>query len=750
MTSTLGARWLGLLLLVLMVSATARAETPPMADRRALVARPPILGATYMLRDPDGTVTLDDVIRRDAANQLVRVDEEIALGWTRDAVWVRFDVFNEADHPVFWLLELAYPHLDRVDLYALRGDGRRMHRVAGDHLPFDTRDLAHPNLIFEQNTLGHEHVRYYLRARSEGSVRVPLRAWRPKDFVTRDAPVSALLWMFYGALIVMAWYNLCVGMVIRSREHVYLASLLLSFVATLASLSGQMFQYVLPNLPSLANRVLMTSIALAVLCTQLYVREVLRKLAEPPRIVRAYPYSIPFAVLLVALAMLLPPAVGQRVVWLGIAVFLPIGFVTLVDAHRLRDPQLRFSVFSFCLLLVGITIALLAYANVIPAVPLTLWAGHLGCAAYCVTASLALPVRLKQVSARLAMLNAQLSSNVDDLKVALGRAERATEDARRATLVKDEFMATMSHELRTPLNAIINVPQGLLEDFPSVRAATCGACGSRFVLDPGDVIEPTTSCPDCSEVGTLRADTITQYLGKPAHTARFLAKIERSGRHLLQMVNGVLDFSKMEAGRLELSLEPLDVAKLLHETTDELIDVARSRGLDIKVHLANDEEPGLGDPVRLRQVLLNLLSNAIKFSDSGSIIDVFWKRDPDNDVISVKDRGIGIAPEDHSRVFASFEQVHKGDTRKYGGTGLGLSISRSLVRMHGGELWVESRLGEGATFTFRIPRANATISDRAQERSQIRPAPPPPASSPSTPSSPPPLDSPPRLPRTGI
>jgi signal transduction histidine kinase len=112
----------------------------------------------------------------------------------------------------------------------------------------------------------------------------------------------------------------------------------------------------------------------------------------------------------------------------------------------------------------------------------------------------------------------------------------------------------------------------------------------------------------------------------------------------------------------------------------------------------------------VKQVLLNLLSNAIKFSDADGMIAVRWERNEERDLISVIDRGIGIAPDDQTRVFESFEQVHKGDTRKYGGTGLGLSISRSLVRMHGGELWVESELGKGSTFTFSLPRAAARLA----------------------------------------
>jgi signal transduction histidine kinase len=266
-------------------------------------------------------------------------------------------------------------------------------------------------------------------------------------------------------------------------------------------------------------------------------------------------------------------------------------------------------------------------------------------------------------------------------------------------------MATMSHELRTPLNAIINVPQGLLDDFPELAAAVCHACDARVLLDQGEELKPDLCCPECRGEGTLAAETRTKYTGEPAHTARFLRKIERSGKHLLRMVNEVLDFSKMQANRLELARQQVDVETLLRETLDEMNELAQQRQLALELEKSGDGATLWADPLRLKQVLLNLLSNAIKFSEPRGTITVHWCCQRERDVISVTDQGIGIAREHQERIFGSFEQVHTGDTRKYGGTGLGLSISRSLVRMHGGDIWVESREGQGSTFSFSIPRA---------------------------------------------
>jgi signal transduction histidine kinase len=188
---------------------------------------------------------------------------------------------------------------------------------------------------------------------------------------------------------------------------------------------------------------------------------------------------------------------------------------------------------------------------------------------------------------------------------------------------------------------------------------------------------------------------------------RFLRKIERAGKHLLKMVNAVLDYSKMDAGKFELQLAAVDLNKLIEEVADEMSELAASSGVRLVVNACQPAQQISADAFRLRQVLVNLVGNAIKFSDGRGTVTLGSSAGPKADVVSVRDEGIGIAPENVDKIFAGFVQVFRGDTRKYGGTGLGLSISRSLVRMHGGELWVESTPGLGSTFFFSIPRAPA-------------------------------------------
>jgi signal transduction histidine kinase len=225
---------------------------------------------------------------------------------------------------------------------------------------------------------------------------------------------------------------------------------------------------------------------------------------------------------------------------------------------------------------------------------------------------------------------------------------------------KSDFLANMSHELRTPLNAIIGFSEVLLE---------------RLF---GDVNEKQ---------------------------ADYLKDIHSSGRHLLNLINDILDLSKVEAGRMELEPSTLDLPSAVANAMTLIRERAQRHG----IALAMDVDPRLGEIVaderKLKQILLNLLSNAVKFTPDGGRIDVRARRTDGKVAIAVQDTGIGIAPADQEAVFEEFRQVGRHYTSKQEGTGLGLALTRRFVELHGGTIRVESEPGKGSTFTFTLPLA---------------------------------------------
>jgi signal transduction histidine kinase len=279
----------------------------------------------------------------------------------------------------------------------------------------------------------------------------------------------------------------------------------------------------------------------------------------------------------------------------------------------------------------------------------------------------------------LALENARLARKVTE------QADQLAEVSRH----KSQFLASMSHELRTPLNAIIGF--------------------SEVLLDPS--------------FGAL----------PPAEQQEFLTNILTSGKHLLRLINDVLDLSKIEAGKMELSPDAIGVEELVEGVLATVKALAMKKHIQVTGTHGPELPPVWADPPRLKQILYNLLSNAIKFTPEGGQVSVHTcledaRRGAEEQrstggeplalappppsaprqylAVSVRDTGIGIPPEDLERIFGEFEQVTDPARRHQEGTGLGLALVKRLVEMHGGEIRVESAPGRGSTFTFTIPTAS--------------------------------------------
>lgn len=238
-----------------------------------------------------------------------------------------------------------------------------------------------------------------------------------------------------------------------------------------------------------------------------------------------------------------------------------------------------------------------------------------------------------------------------ELRDAKGRAE----DADR---LKSAFLATMSHELRTPLNSIIGFTGILLQSL----------------------------------AGPINEEQAKQ-----------LGMVQTSARHLLDLINDVLDISKIEAGQLEVAFEPFNLADLIRDIVGSTGPLAEAKGLNLTVDLDRTIEEIRSDRRRVGQIITNLLANAIKFTESGSV-RVICTDDGEDVILSVQDTGIGISEEDQAKLFVPFQQVDTGLKRKYEGTGLGLSICRRLGEKLGGAIVVESEPDNGSTFTVRLPK----------------------------------------------
>jgi signal transduction histidine kinase len=247
----------------------------------------------------------------------------------------------------------------------------------------------------------------------------------------------------------------------------------------------------------------------------------------------------------------------------------------------------------------------------------------------------------------LAIQNARLFQEIDEKGRELEVASRH----------KSQFLANMSHELRTPLNAILGYTELILDSIYG---------------DPPD---------------KMRA---------------VLERVQTNGKHLLGLINDVLDLSKIEAGQLTLSLTDYSLANLVQGVYVAVEPLAAQKNLALTTNVAPSLPAGHGDERRLSQVLLNLVGNAIKFTDKGEVA-IEASVSNGSFQVAVRDSGPGIAAADQVKIFEEFQQVDNTLTKQKGGTGLGLAISKRIVEMHGGGISVDSELGKGSTFTIRLP-----------------------------------------------
>ncbi|MBD2384040.1 ATP-binding response regulator [Cylindrospermum sp. FACHB-282] len=274
-------------------------------------------------------------------------------------------------------------------------------------------------------------------------------------------------------------------------------------------------------------------------------------------------------------------------------------------------------------------------------------------------------IRLHRAEMKAALANQQLRESHEELLQKNQELEKQRQQIQlqnlkllEASRLKSQFLATISHELRTPMNAIIGFSQILLR-------------------------------PKFGQLTHQQADMVERILN--------------NSKHLLILLNEVLDFSKLEAEQLELKPEIFDLPKVINTTVGEIRSLAEAKKLSLLVQTNLQNTLVFNDPVRVRQILLNLLSNAVKFTESGGIwVEV--KEIPNQVIIIVRDTGIGISPRDFKHIFEAFRQVDQSTTRKYPGTGLGLAIINSLVRMMGGKILLESQLGVGSMFKIELPR----------------------------------------------
>jgi signal transduction histidine kinase/ActR/RegA family two-component response regulator len=391
-----------------------------------------------------------------------------------------------------------------------------------------------------------------------------------------------------------------------------------------------------------------------------------------PRLLRAYQLSHAALALFIGLCpgiRLVVASQSLRGLWLLPLLVLVI--VLIVQEMRRGNPEARTIVLSGLVLVAVQGIELTrqifqpSWSTPVPLPPF-------GFAAVLAAMGASLSSRFQRIHDELDRLRLTLEEQVRERTAAL---QIAKEEALGASRAKSEFLANMSHEIRTPMNGVIGMTTLLLES-------------------------PLTS--------TQR---------------EYLKTIRASGEALLALINDILDFSKMESGKVEIERAPFELAAVIRESLDIIAPLAVQQGLALRHSIAPGTPEALtGDAARTRQVLVNLLGNAVKFTARGEVRVSLSARPLEDGrweaCFAVSDTGIGIAPEDLSRLFIAFHQLEGSLARRHGGSGLGLAISKRLTELMGGTIWAESTVGQGSTFHFTLVGEAAAAPRRRPDSSQ--------------------------------
>jgi signal transduction histidine kinase/DNA-binding response OmpR family regulator len=452
---------------------------------------------------------------------------------------------------------------------------------------------------------------------------------------------------------------------------------ILSYLLLQASLSGLAYQYLWPHASWWNNHGIPILCALMIIGAIFFTRRFLGEVPVARKFDRFLLSLIPLSIVAAFVGSFVDYAVGCIAVEVLFLLMAGMMYIVSIIGSIQGDRAARYYLLAWSVMLFGVSIYALKMLGLLPSTPITIWSVQIGSALLVIQLSLGLVDHinvlrrdkenyardLESTNAKLGHFNEELENRVKERTCEL---QEANEKLKELDQLKTDFLSTVSHELRTPLTSVLGFAKITQGRF------------AKVVLPHLDKSER-----------------------KVERTSRQISEnldvIVSEGERLTSLINDVLDIAKLEAGRIEWKRQQIVIPELLETAVNATSILFSSKGVELKVAAEADLPDIQGDQDRLLQVLINLLSNAAKFTEHGRVL-LKAEKDRDQLVLSVKDSGVGIAPEDFDKVFEKFRQVGDTLTDKPVGTGLGLPICRQIVEHHQGRIWVESEPGEGSTF----------------------------------------------------
>lgn len=612
----------------------------------------------YWRVDEQGSLSIRDVIRMSEEDTAWRLNDFNVPnhGFTRATYWFHLVIHNRHPKAIERILEVHSALLSEVNVFLVVEGVVIQYFGAGNSIEFTSRPIAHRHPVFPLVFAPETRADLYLQVRSATGMQLPLSLWQERDFWIRDQQALAWQFSYYGLMLVMVLYNVFLAWGTRDSIYVYYVVFTAGIWVFQMILHGTAFQYLWPGAPQWNALSIAVFIPLTNALSTLFINKLLRLAQHAPFAYRLLLLQVMSAPVLMVAPLLLPMETVVPVSTLMVVLSGGIVLVVSIKRWRAHDIDARYFLVAWIVFVLGCQILALNKAGVLPYNWLTENLMQIGSATETILLSLALTGRINRMrEERMLLKREQLQAREQAMK-----AEKSVLEAKYESKAKSEFLAVMSHEIRTPMNGVLGVVE-LLRDTP------------------------------LNEKQSELVDTI-----------------QSSGKLLLNIINDILDYSKIESGKLEFETIEFNPRQLLEEAIRFQFPAAQQKGLLVAAFV-DPQLPDVlqGDPSRIKQVLYNLMSNAIKFTASGHLFLRARSLASDEGCqvlrIEVLDSGIGLTAEQKDRLFQSFTQADRSTSRKFGGTGLGLAISKKLVEAMGGTIGVDSALRFGSCFWFELP-----------------------------------------------
>lgn len=579
----------------------------------------------------------------------------ISFGFIEEVCWFKFQVKNtENANQAEYILHIDYPLLDQIDLYFLENQQMRIMRM-GDLLPYYSRPLTIRLFSIPFSMQRDEEREFVIRVKTSSTMTLPIYFSAQEKFIETQINGDWLLGIFYGIALGLALYNLFIYISTKDIDHVYYVVHVMGSLLFFSCIHGVSYRW-WPDESEWTNFAPYFFAYIAILFGILFSQRYL----DTKKLPKIHKMANAINVLCVAGCFACPfltvklAVVGVTFLGLSTALILLVAG-TLRIRQNFKPARIFVTAWGAFLVMVIIT-ALNAFG---------LFSFYF-LALYGLQAGLVFQQTL---------LSSGLGAKINELRQEKVLSEQESVLARAENRAKSDFLAKMSHEIRTPMNGVLGMVQ-LLKD--------------------------------------TKLDQSQQH---------YVNTIFNSGRALISVINDILDYAKIEAGKMTLEKLDFNLPHLVKECASIFAVSAAEKSLYFHIELP-PETPAwvVGDPTRIRQILLNLLSNAFKFTKLGGVT-LTLKIKPGSAAnhkrvrFEVNDSGIGISQETIGRLFQTYAQAESSTARKYGGTGLGLSISKTLVDMMGGQIGVESMLGQGTQFWFELDFLESDAERVAEQKS---------------------------------